>query len=623
MILPSGFRVGTRQLHILCARGLLPTTAPAGGPYALLHGLPPTNDFDNVAQYPELSTCLTHREKKEHELCQTVASLKTVEERQFYVNKPKYYGWYTCKIDLENIPYGTLPLVQFLCRTSVERGLPDNIFGSDGVGDSKATEMADKLAAGVRFMVLEANRRESHCSDLNEDRVFGIEKTRSLPPEVAKYRHARNKTSHLVKNLNRFLVKHLVGDEDCRHLLDAQVDVASRNEGFWFKGGFHPDRKTVLKRKSLQKHSDEYTKSPLQSLRPHPMLKRRWTDEDVWQKYDKAIQVVGSNILQLRFSKMLPAYVSVDEDVALKGKDIPEYPYDPKNHFPYTFRHGTNSPGFWPSSDNGFVQLQFVDSVNREKLVTESSLDESGAREDMLLTKGILSSFSQCLAQATHLGFGPFEDPNRPIVIQTVVTDGERYKFFAYQMNRTALFNEKESEKQPTNIIWHTEERPLFSKEAGGGVRVEKDVLKTLIRFYMQQPALTMLADADLLDNVKNNYNREAFYNTHRYMFSNRPKATDKPDIEAWQKIRMIHHPELDFHRGLRERPWFKMARYDYKGREHWHPEFKHLDYYEPSYQPVKFRAEKHMTRVKKIVAPIPDEEEIYNDFGKSDGKNK
>ena len=602
-----------RQLNLRVRRLLSPSARAVTR--SLLHGLPPTKDFDDVANYPALPEYITEKEKNEQELCQTVAALKTVEERQFYVNKPKYYGWYTCKIELDNVPYGTLALAQRMTLTSVERGLPEERYGANGERDVKAREMSEKLAPFVRSLVVEANRRESHRGDMQADKVYGIEKTWSVTPEMSKFRHMREKSSNFVKTLNRFLVKHLVSDQECRHLLAAQVDCNSRNEGFWFKGGFYPDRKAVLKRMSLKKHSDDYLKNPMNSLKYHPMLEKRFTDKDIWEKYDKAIQVVGNNIMQLRFQKMVSPFAGVEETISRKGMDIPEYPYDPKNLFPFTFRHGTNSPGFWPSSDYGFVQLQFVDSMNRgEKLISESSWKESEAREEMLLTKGILASFSQCMAQSTHLGFGPFNDPDHPIVIQTVVTDGERYKFFAYQMNRTALFRESEEEGSLTNVVWHTEEKSLFREDSAGDVSVDKDVLQTLIRFYMEKPVVQMRPDADLLENVKNNYNREAFYNTHRHMFSNRPKGVEKPGIESWQRIRMINHPELDFHRGLRERPWFKMARLDWRGREHWHPEFKHLDHYEPRYQPVKFRAEKHMTRVKKVVAPIPDENEIHDE---------
>jgi hypothetical protein len=121
-----------------------------------------------------------------------------------------------------------------------------------------------------------------------------------------------------------------------------------------------------------------------------------------------------------------------------------------------------------------------------------------------------------------------------------------------------------------------------------------------------------MYPDADLLENVVNNYNREYFYNTHRYMYTNRDRHKEKPFIESWQRIRMLRHPGLEFFAGTRERPWFKMAKLCWKGREHWHPEFKHFDHYEPAYQPVKFRPQKWMTQVKKVTAPIPDEPEVF-----------
>ena len=321
MPVPTICLVGSRHLHRFRVRRILsPVTNVTR---ALLHGLPPTKDFDDVAQYPDLPKFVTEKERNEHELCQTVAALKTVEERQFYVNKPKYFGWYTCKINLENIPYGTLALAQRMTLTSVERGLPEARYGA-GVKDSKATEMADKLAPLVRSMVVEANRRESHSSEVHADKVFGIEKTWSLPPEVAKFRHMKDKTSHFVKTLNRLLVKHLISDEDCRHLLAAQIDFNSRNEGFWFKGGFYPDRKAVMKRKSQKKHTDNFLKNPLKSIRYHPTLNKRLTDEDVWQKHDKAIQVMGNNIMQLRFPHMVAPFAGVEDPVARKGKDIPE-----------------------------------------------------------------------------------------------------------------------------------------------------------------------------------------------------------------------------------------------------------------------------------------------------------
>ena len=100
----------------------------------------------------------------------------------------------------------------------------------------------------------------------------------------------------------------------------------------------------------------------------------------------------------------------------------------------------------------------------------------------------------------------------------------------------------------------------------------------------------------------------------HRHIFSKRPRHYSKPDTEAWEKIHRIKHPDQGFHLGLREMPWYLMAKYDSLGKFHWHPEFRPLDYYIPKYQPAKFRPEgkkkRHgYNRVKKVFPPLPENE--------------
>jgi hypothetical protein len=70
----------------------------------------------------------------------------------------------------------------------------------------------------------------------------------------------------------------------------------------------------------------------------------------------------------------------------------------------------------------------------------------------------------------------------------------------------------------------------------------------------------------------------------------------------------MINHPEQMFLCGNREQLWFKMAQVDFKGKEHWHPEFKALDS-NSQRQIKKFRKNKWDIRVKKVYPPIPADE--------------
>ncbi len=59
----------------------------------------------------------------------------------------------------------------------------------------------------------------------------------------------------------------------------------------------------------------------------------------------------------------------------------------------------------------------------------------------------------------------------------------------------------------------------------------------------------------------------------------------------------------------------YVMANYDHMGKHHWHPEFKHLDYYDPPRKLAKYRKprkghsplERGPKRVKKAVAPLDE----------------
>merc|ERR1712029_947957 len=83
---------------------------------------------------------------------------------------------------------------------------------------------------------------------------------------------------------------------------------------------------------------------------------------------------------------------------------------------------------------------------------------------------------------------------------------------------------------------------------------------------------------------------RRYIYRMHRHLYANRPRQYAKPDIEPWERINRIEHPDQTFMLGLREMPWYEMAKYDSLGKFHWHPEFRQLDYYIPAYQPSKHR---------------------------------
>ena len=183
------------------------------------------------------------------------------------------------------------------------------------------------------------------------------------------------------------------------------------------------------------------------------------------------------------------------------------------------------------------------------------------------------------------------------------------------------------------NVCWHLPELQLYDHvdlDTGEVIGFNSIVLEALLKFYLVDPTISE-ADIDneeylgkkkYIFNVKNNYNRQYFHETFRYMYSRRPRHHPRPTIEPYQRIYMINHPEQLLPFGLREQPWFIMKDYDFKGREHWHPEYKHFDYHNGPYVPKKFRPPKTnkteynpgsvqlwKNRGKVVSPPIPEDE--------------
>ncbi len=125
--------------------------------------------------------------------------------------------------------------------------------------------------------------------------------------------------------------------------------------------------------------------------------------------------------------------------------------------FPSREQNGVNNPGYWTSSRGGrHTSLQLVSALDlSERLagISSTAQAEQGYREDLLLGKGLIHSFGLCLAEACHLGYGPFLDPESPLALQTVVTDGRSAKLFAFQLNKTVLHMEETPEDEPNNVV--------------------------------------------------------------------------------------------------------------------------------------------------------------------------
>ena len=90
-----------------------------------LHGPPRENEHSDVPLYPPIPVHKDTTEKKVAATKNFMAKLGTVEEKQYYLNQPKYYGWDSYTLNQDFIPCDIKPFLQFATQTHVVEGLPE------------------------------------------------------------------------------------------------------------------------------------------------------------------------------------------------------------------------------------------------------------------------------------------------------------------------------------------------------------------------------------------------------------------------------------------------------------------------------------------------------------------
>lgn len=373
----------------------------------------------------------------------------------------------------------------------------------------------------------------------------------------------RAKTSGIVKQLNRILVNALGADH--RHLLESDADVDPRHDAFWFVGGIDPTTIVKKQRKGVG-----------------------WYDEFVDDPVDRPFQYTGKPFLALRHQHPLQPFETIDFDSLTSGNEkIPAVTIDPRAlGFTTDHRHGTTTPGFWPGNvrEYGFISYQDRNFLNirREEFGEED-------RQDALHSQGILSSYAWTFAQACYHGFSTFNDMNYPLATQTVITDGQFWSFYKYQLNTTCIHTNKVPDvNYRFNKCWGTKEMKLYDQiEDNGKLQgLNEDVLKNLVTFYMNQPKARDYNMKPLLGNKEKKVadledvkQRDWLEKLFKYVMSNRPRHRLTPEIYSWEKIYKIDHNTRPMARKLR---FFELGINPFKRR---------LNEHQPQYIPRHKRA--------------------------------
>ena len=198
----------------------------------------------------------------------------------------------------------------------------------------------------------------------------------------------------LVRNIHQVLMTHLMSEAE--HLHNCSEDMSTRNEAFWFRGGMNPDKNMLLKRLGTQKKDKELRERGWMYPQTVDGLKKVMTDEEVRAPYERCLQYLGSNMIQLRADQPLPALVDRDTDPLVTQTKVAPVPFDPRMWgFKARTRHGTNVPGVWPDVDNQHGLLFYMERMNRythQSTATQGVFD--GEQTQRLVAELLMFSFN-------------------------------------------------------------------------------------------------------------------------------------------------------------------------------------------------------------------------------------
>ncbi|KAK7068064.1 hypothetical protein SK128_004923 [Halocaridina rubra] len=314
------------------------------------------------------------------------------------------------------------------------------------------------------------------------------------------------------------------------------------------------------------------------------------------------MQASSTPSLGIRVNHGLPEVVELDHE--LSSTSIPIANLDPRAYgYKFRHKHATTTTAFWPGENREYCHLWMLSLANIKSNIRNLGEHNYGS---IIQQKMILASFTQALAHASYLGFGPVTELTYPIVQQSLLSDGQKWYLSVFQMNTCALHSERAAENPVSNILWLNNEQQLFEVVDETGVKgFNPEVLSNIICMYLKKgterenptPYLApykYLAKFPAPEEYRDDFHRTLL----QYIYSGRPRPTARPEIYNWEKIYKV-----DFKTRLYEPP----RRFFEPHFNQWHPGRRRFDDYKPPYI-VKAHRDKKSPRNK----PRIDTEHLY-----------
>ncbi|XP_006026784.1 39S ribosomal protein S30, mitochondrial [Alligator sinensis] len=198
-------------------------------------------------------------------------------------------------------------------------------------------------------------------------------------------------------------------------------------------------------------------------------------------------QIDDKPVVQIRVPKQLPEFVPLDH---LVTEEIPVIKHTP-DKLPMFKRQYENKVFIGSKVADpckyGHTQFHLIPyRLTRKKLIKKNLAHQV---EVVNRANGIASLFAWTAAQAMYQGFWSEADVTRPFVSQAVVTDGQYFAFFCYQLNTLALTVEADKNNPRKNICWGTDSKPLYEAVEENNIKGFNDeVLLQLVQFLLNRP---------------------------------------------------------------------------------------------------------------------------------------
>lgn len=239
--------------------------------------------------------------------------------------------------------------------------------------------------------------------------------------------------------------------------------------------------------------------------------------------------------------------------------------------------------GFWPGDYDEFGLISFH---GRGHITTRKPSFGAEDQIEALHCQAIKASFGWLLAQANYQGFTTYNDITYPLVSQTVITNGQLWSLYAYQLNTIEMHHEKIYENPKHNVCFGTRPMKLYETLENGKVKgLNDDVLKMLIQVYMNTPEERdhdlkpyLGKEEQVIADIEDDKRRCWLESTYKHLVANRPRHYLNPEVYMWEKIYKIKFNTRSFER--KSRP-FELGVNPYKRR---------LDEHLPPYIPKVLR---------------------------------